>query len=132
MAVSQQIIEVIGALCQKFGIAIDWASDNILPYVEDLAKNAVRYELYTSLLYSIIFAIGMAILIVFIRLIWCWLKKDEPADDESIGVAGAFLVIFSICSIICFVLLLKQLVDIITCFTFPEKVVYDMISNMIR
>lgn len=132
MEMATQIIEVIDALCQKFGIAIDWTSDNILPYVEDLVKNAVRYELYTSLLYSIIFAIGMAILIVFTWLIWCWLKKDEPADDESIGIAGTFFVIFLICSIICFVLLLNQLVDIITCFTFPEKVVYDMISNMIR
>lgn len=132
MTVSQQIIEALDALCQKFGIAINWTSDNILPYVEDLAKNAVRYELYTSLLYSIIFAIGMAILIVFIRLIWCWLKKDEPADDESIGIAGTFFVIFLICSITCFVLLLSQLVDIITCFIFPEKVVYDIISNMIR
>ena len=131
MEMSTQIIEVIDALCQKFCIAIDWTSDNILPYVEDLVKNAVRYELYTSLLYSVIFAIGMAILIVFIRLIWCWLKKDEPADDESIGIAGTFLVIFLICSITCFVLLLRQLVDIITCFTFPEKVVYDIISDMI-
>lgn len=131
MTVGQQIIEALDALCQKFGIAINWTSDNILPYVEDLAKNAVRYKLYTSLLYSVIFAIGMAILIVFIRLIWCWLKKDEPADDESIGIAGTFFVIFLICSITCFVLLLSQLVDIITCFTFPEKVVYDIISDMI-
>ena len=132
MTVGQQIIEVLDALCQKFGIAINWTSDNILPYVEDLARNAVRYELYTSLLYSIIFAIGMAIFIVFIRLIWCWLKKDEPAEEESMEMAATFFVIFLICAIICFVLLLFQLVDIVTCFTFPEKVVYDIISNMIR
>ena len=132
MEMATQIIEVIDALCQKFGIAIDWTSDNILPYVEDLVKNAVRYELYTSLLYSIILAIGMAIFIVFVRHIWGWLKKDEPADDESIGLAGTSFVIFLICAIICFVLLLSQLVDIVTCFTFPEKVVYDIVSNMIR
>lgn len=132
MEMATQIIEVIDALCQKFGIAIDWTSDNILPYVEDLVKNAVRYELYTSLLYSIILAIGMVIFIVFSRLIWCWLKKDEPAEDESIDAAVTFFVIFLICAIICFVLLLFQLVDIVTCFTFPEKVVYDIISNMIR
>lgn len=132
MTVSQQIIEVIDALCQKFGIAIDWTSDNILPYVEDLVKNAVRYELYTSILYSVVFVIAMCIFILLSRSVWRWFKKDEPADDETIGMAGMFLVAFLIFSIICFVLLLNQLVDIITCFTFPEKVVYDMISNMIR
>ena len=105
MTVDQQIIEVLDALCQKFGIAINWTSDNILPYVEDLAKNAVRYELYTSLLYSIILAIGMAIFIVFIRLIWCWLEKDEPAEGESIEMAATFFVIFfDLCHyMLCFV-----------------------------
>lgn len=132
MEMAEQIIEVIDALCQKFGIAIDWTSDNILPYVEYLVKNAVRYELYTSILYSVVLVIAMYIFILLSRSVWRWFKKDEPADDESIGMAGMFLVIFLISSIICFVLLLTQLVDIITCFTFPEKVVYDMISNMIR
>lgn len=132
MEMAEQIIEVIDALCQKFGIAIDWTSDNILPYVEYLVKNAVRYELYTSILYSVVLVIAMYIFILLSRSLWRWFKKDEPADDEIIGAAGMFLVIFLICSIICFVLLLIQLVDIITCFTFPEKVVYDIISNMIR
>ena len=132
MEMATQIIEVIDALCQKFGIAIDWTSDTILPYVEDLVKNAVRYELYTSILYSVVFAIAMYIFILLSRSIWRWFEKDEPADDESSGLAGTFLVIFLICSIMCFVLLLSQLVDIITCFTFPEKVVYDIISDMIR
>ena len=132
MTVSQQIIEVIGALCQKFGIAIDWTSDNILRFVEDRVKNAVRYELYTTILYSVALVIAMYIFILLSRSIWRWFKKDEPADDESIGIAGTFFVIFLICSIFCFVLLLNRLVDIITCFTFPEKVVYDIISDMIR
>lgn len=132
MEMATQIIEVIDALCQKFGIVVDWTSGNILPYIEDLLENAVRYELYTSLLYSIIFAIGTVIPIVFIRLIWCWMKKDEPADEESVEAAMILFVIFLICAIICLALLLFQFVDIITCFTFPEKVAYDIIYNMVR
>ena len=132
MTVSQQIIEVLDALCQNFGIAIEWTSDNILPYVEDLVKNAVRYELYTGILYSVVFVIAMYIFILLSRSVWRWFKKDEPADDESIGMAGRFLVSVLICSIICFVLLMSQIVDIITCFTFPEKVVYDMAMSMLK
>lgn len=132
MTVSQQIIEVIDTLCQKFGIAINWTSDNILPYVEDVAKNVVRYEFCTSVLYSVVFATTMCIFILLSKPIWKWFKIDEPADDESIGLAGTFFVIFLICAIICFVLLLSQLVDIVTCFTFPEKVVYDMAMSMLE
>ena len=31
MNISQQIIEVLNALSEKVGIAIDWTSENILP-----------------------------------------------------------------------------------------------------
>ena len=31
MTVSEQIIQVIDALCEKFGIAIDWTTQNIIP-----------------------------------------------------------------------------------------------------
>ena len=30
---SQQIIEVLDYLFEKFGIAIDWTSENIMPYI---------------------------------------------------------------------------------------------------
>ena len=33
MKVSNQIIEVLEYLCQKFGIVIDWTSESILPYL---------------------------------------------------------------------------------------------------
>ena len=35
---SEQIIEVLNALCEKFGIAIDWTAENVMPYLTDLAE----------------------------------------------------------------------------------------------
>ena len=33
---SEKIIKVIDALADKFGLAIDWTSANVMPYVQDL------------------------------------------------------------------------------------------------
>ena len=31
MEISQQVIKVLDAVCDKFGIAIDWTSNNVIP-----------------------------------------------------------------------------------------------------
>lgn len=33
MQVSDQIIQVLDAICDKFGLAVDWTSTNVLPYL---------------------------------------------------------------------------------------------------
>ncbi len=34
--VSNQIIEVLNEICNKFGLAIDWTSKNVQPYLQEL------------------------------------------------------------------------------------------------
>lgn len=29
---AEQIVEVLNALCEKFGIAVDWSSENVVSY----------------------------------------------------------------------------------------------------
>ena len=48
MTVSNQIIAVLDAICEKFGIVIDWTASNIMPYLQDLCKRIVTYEIATS------------------------------------------------------------------------------------
>ena len=48
MSISDQIIAVINDLCQKFGIAIDWTAENVLPYIEDLCARYIQFEIQTS------------------------------------------------------------------------------------
>ena len=38
MNFSQEIINVLDYLCNKFGIAIDWTSENVIPYIEELCE----------------------------------------------------------------------------------------------
>lgn len=42
MNVSEQIIQVIDNLAQKFGIVIDWTDENIVPIFQQLADKYIR------------------------------------------------------------------------------------------
>ena len=60
MTISSQIIEVLNDICKKFGIAIDWSQENILPYLQELAGKYISWEIATS----VAWLIGAAIIIV--------------------------------------------------------------------
>lgn len=38
MMMNQQIIEIFDTLCEKFGVVIDWTSNNVLPQLQILVK----------------------------------------------------------------------------------------------
>ena len=116
VSVSNQIIEVLNALCDKFGIAIDWTGQNVLPYVQELMGKAVSYELWTSVAWLAIFVVA-AIVAYGI----CFRGNDGVDLFTMIGIT-AFIV--------CGIGITCQVFDIITCITFPEKIIYHMIQIM--
>lgn len=59
--ISDEIIKVLDALCDKFGIAVDWSSQNILPYIETLMDKCVTYEVSTSLFWMLLAFIGLCV-----------------------------------------------------------------------
>lgn len=63
---SQEIIKVLDNLAQKFGIAIDWTNQNILPYLQDLMGRYISLQNSYAIIWiviSIIMIIGSSILI---------------------------------------------------------------------
>lgn len=44
---SAQIIEVLNNICEKFGVAVDWTSKNIQPYLKELMTKCINYKLAT-------------------------------------------------------------------------------------
>ena len=122
MSFSSQFIEVLDALCNKIGIAIDWTSQNVVPYVTDLATRIITYEISTSAAWIIIAAI------VFL-IIWKMTKnmcKEDPCDDD--WFLGWFVRI-GVC-ILCFAVIGFQVFDIIEVVALPEKTLYDFITGL--
>ena len=124
MTVSSEIIEVLDYLGEKFGIAIDWTSNNVLPYLQALVDKFIKWEISTSIVWIIIAVFVMVGMIVLINL-----KGVREINEETYGMlwvpAGLLILGF-------FVVICVQIFDIIECNIFPEKVLYDFIKTMLN
>ena len=124
MTVSSEIIEVLDYLGEKFGIAIDWTSNNVLPYLQTLVDKFIQWEISTSIVWIVIAAFIIVMTITLINL-----KGFREINEETYGMlwvpAGLLILGF-------FVVICVQIFDIIECNIFPEKVLYDFIKTMLN
>lgn len=129
MSVSKQIIEVLDNLCEKFGLAIDWSSENILPYIKELCGKFINYEIYTSIAWI---AITLT-LCVILWIVYATTHKSaaETDWDYDYGICwvNSFAIVFAIgVSIISILVISTQIFDIIEAIYLPEKTIYDFIK----
>ena len=137
MTVSEQIIQVLDVLCEKFGVAINWTSENIIPYIEVLCKKLITYEIYMSVATLIMNLLIIIICVFATKKLYPFFKNGiEQADlyDEDgwwIGatLAGCVVVILALTAITVSVC---QVGDIIKCVTFPEMYIFEYISSLIN
>lgn len=131
MTMSDQIIAVLDNICAKFGIAIDWTSENVLPYVMELAGKFIKYEIVTSIAWCLI-----AIILAFVAYKickWVWAKYNAHKmsyDWEMCAFISTVIVVCIIAAAICIVCC--QMFDIVTCITFPEKEIFEYVSYMMK
>ena len=120
---SEEIIKVLDALAEKFGLAVDWTSANVIPYLEQLCGKYVNYEMVTSIVWIVLSSIGM---FVGYRIYKKMSKAEYEEDGNSIfsnWVFGAISVVLSI--VIC-----TQIFDIVTCLTLPEKIIIEELQSI--
>lgn len=120
MTVSNQIIAVLDAICEKFGIVIDWTASNIMPYLQDLCKRIVSYEIATSVAW-IVLQVVIVVLAFHIRN-----KKVKPiaeSDGDDYSLSG-YTIVCAIITVIAFIVVCVQAVDIVRALTIPEITIY--------
>lgn len=126
MNVSDQIIQVIEHLGEKFGIAINRSSENIMPIVEELCTKYISYEIMTSKTWLII----CSVLVIIIGIIYsaiCWhFSRDSYYEASDYAVLTLVLLVLAIpFAVTGFV----QILDIIRCTTFPELQILQYIQS---
>ena len=124
MTVSSEIIEVLDYLGEKFGIAIDWTSKNVLPYLQALVDKFIKWEISTSIVWIIIAVFVMVGMIVLINL-----KGVREINEETDGMLWIPIIALIIVS---FMVICIQIFDIVECNVFPEKALYDFIKVMLN
>ncbi len=136
MTVSEQIIQVIDALCEKFGIAIDWTSKNIIPYVETLCKKLVAYEIGTSIAWMaimILVSIGSIVATKKLAPIFRRGIEEEGRWDCNWKIGTGFAILGLVALNLATIIVVgAQIMDIIKCATFPEMYIFEYISKLIQ
>lgn len=136
MTVSEQIIQVLDALCEKFGIAIDWTSENVIPYLTKLCGKLISYEIWASVFWIVIMTALTIVSVVATKRLYPIFKKgieEEDYLDCGWKIATAFSIAGLVALYVATIIVIgTQVADIIKCTTFPELYVFEYVKSIIN
>ena len=103
---NNQIVELLKELANQMGIAVDWTSQNIRPYIIDIMGRLARYEIFTSVIWILFFVIVILIASKLLKMSYKNFKDEDnwTWDEEWFGysaiVLGGVILFASFCIII--------------------------------
>lgn len=129
-------IKLLDELAKRFGIVIDWTSENVMPYLEDLFNRFITYNI----------VVDVFCIILLFAVIWfdVWFVKksykmyEEDGDNiffenfrfgkDATTLWIATLVIVIIGSIVSLILGLRALIEIPKLIFIPEMFMVDWLN----
>ena len=129
---SDEIIKLLDDLGRRFGIAIDWSSQNVAPYLKDLMSRYISYEMITSIVWLVVFTIAVMIMGIAIpKLIKYEIKYNESRSCwNEIMWPTVMSVCFGVMIVFCLIGIGCQINHLIICNTIPEQLIVNYISNL--
>ena len=132
---SEEIIKVLDDLGQRFGIAIDWSNQNIIPYLQDLMQRFISYKNCIAIMWIVISLVLIIVSIIVGILIHKYIHRihvesNLSKDDENFIkfmswlIIGSIIIGFTIC-LFCNIAGLFQNIYI------PEVTILKYIQNSI-
>ena len=137
MEISEQVIKVLDAICDKFGIAIDWTSNNVIPYIQQLGNKIITYDICNSITWLVI---GSVIPLTVAILIKKFLNKKKLEAKEASNdyyftdgsVADGACCCYILIAVLIFVAIVIgtiNLQSIVQDIVFPEKTIIEFITQ---
>ena len=77
MTISSEITNILNDLGSRFGVVIDWSSQNVVPYVQDLMARIAKLEMCNSII-AIVCGIACLVVVIFGAK---WSIKYWDSDD---------------------------------------------------
>lgn len=118
MTFSSQIIDVLNFLCQKFGIAIDWTSENVMPYLQELATKFISWEIATSKMW-----LGIGVFFCVLGIAGIVIEAFTQCWGGMMTFVGVIMLFIGLC------IVGMQIYDILTCIHLPEKQIFEYIQT---
>ena len=127
--VADQIIQVIEYLGQKFGIAIDWSAENVLPIVQTLMEKIAHWCVAQSIFYVALSFVGLIVGIIVFSASAHKLPKLDKYDSfgETMCLGGVLL--FGMMIIVGAIGLCVNTYHLVQSICFPELAVFEYIQS---
>lgn len=127
---NNEFTKALDAVCNKFGIAVDWSSKNVVPYVQELSTRVVHFKIASAIFFAMVGILMVASIILWVK----WIKYcDKRYKEErwSNWDCATYLSIAAciICIVMGMCVSLYSVYDIVTYSVFPEKALIDFIST---
>ena len=127
---SKEIIEVLDALSDRLGMSIDWTQNNIIPYLEEVSSKYVNYEIATSIVWIVVGVLFLVAAIWAVKKV-IEVNNDTSIDEDVTALLVCMLVVLAVAlSATGIITILEQVFDIITCYTFPEKIIIEKLIEI--
>lgn len=125
---NNQLVELLKELANQMGIAVDWTSQNIRPYIVDIMGRLARYEIFTSVIWILFFVIVILISLKLLKMSYKKSKDEEDYwDEEMCGgtafVLGGVILFASIC-------IIAQCYDIGKSIYTPEILLIEQLKSL--
>ena len=136
----EEVIKVLKHLGDQFGVAIDWSSANIMPYLNDLMGRIVKYGIYINI-YNIFYkifciALFVGITVVLYKLANRAIIKQKNSEDNLAEALSIAYVVSCVATVVVIVVgivgISDSVTNIIELNTVPEKYVIEMIQDKIN
>lgn len=125
MKFSEELIDVFEYLGEKVGIAVDWSSENVMPYITELCGKYIDWEIATSVAWFVMASIMLLVTIWLAK--WGWKKVTDTYDEEL------WKIVIVVCVVLIAVVVASvfgiQVMDILKCKFFPELQIYEFVTE---
>lgn len=74
---TDEIIKLLDELAKRFGIAIDWTSENVMPYLEDLCSRFITYNIVVDVFWIIMAFAAVWFEVWFVKKSFQMFKEDK-------------------------------------------------------
>lgn len=136
MTFSSEVITILDELAKRFGIAIDWTAENVMPYMQDLGSRFVSYTLVTTIISLSIKIIVLAAGIFAFYKCGKWIIENEgkASENAEIGMAiftAATIVLTGIAFLVLIFTGWGNIKTIMACNYIPEAIIIDYIKTLL-
>lgn len=132
---SEEIIKILDDLGKRLGLAIDWSSQNIMPYLQELIRRFINFRNVQAIIWIIISLIAIGLGIFGLVKLIKWRKSDKYdksyLSDDSL-IFGLSLTGFISLILIFFIVMFCKVEEIFQNIFLPELTVINYIQGYLN